>query len=559
MFRHILFSFFLLLMMAVPQCIQAQSPAKYWIRFKDKAGTPYSVQYPEEFLSPRAIEFRQKHGIAIDETDLPVNPDYIRQVLATDSANRLCVQSRWLNAVTVYVENPQAVMSISELPFVVEMERTICMSQPEVDTLPAVRYSSKSKPSCHYYSDVRHHKDFDYGKSDGQIRMNNVHWLHRMGFRGEDMQMMVLDGGFRNADTLGVFKRLRKDHRLLGACNMVKASDNMFRTATHGTTVLSCIASYKPGVLVGTAPMAQFYLCQTEDGRTENKIEEDNWVAGIELADSLGCQVLNSSLGYTKFDDSTQLRTYEDMNGMVSRASMAATMAVSKGMIVCNSAGNEGSKDWKHIGAPADANGILTVGAVDFNGSYAFFSSVGPAADGRVKPDVCAVGFGTWTANAGGRVNKSSGTSFSSPLMAGMVTCLWQAFPDKSNVEIMEAVRMSGSLYDKPDEKMGYGIPDFLKAYNTLRQPAPNSNIIFDTFVANENVITLHIEAESKPYVALPKPVAQKTHSPLIVYENGLYHVTVELPPLPKSKRFRVMDLAVQIENEMYFYTIAQE
>lgn len=559
MFRQILFSFFLLLMMAVPQCIQAQSPAKYWIRFKDKAGTPYSVQHPEEFLSPRAIELRQKHGIAIDETDLPVNPDYIRQVLATDSANRLCVQSRWLNAVTVYVENPQAVMAILELPFVVEMERTIRMSQPEADTLPAVRYSSKAKPACHYYSDVRLWKDFNYGKSKEQIWMTNVHWLHRMGFRGEGMRMMVLDGGFRNADTLGFFKRMRKDHRLLGARNMVMASDNMFRTATHGTSVLSCIASYKPGVLVGTAPMAQFYLCQTEDGRTENKVEEDNWVAGIELADSLGCQILNSSLGYTVFDDSTQMRSYEDMDGTVSRASMAASIAVSKGMIVCNSAGNEGAKDWKHIGAPADAKGILTVGAVDSKGEHAFFSSIGPAADGRVKPDVCAVGFGTWTANAGGGVSKSSGTSFSSPLMAGMVTCLWKAFPERSNVEVMEAVRESGSRHYMPDEQIGYGIPDFLKAYNALRQPAPNYNITFDSFVAKENVIRLHVGAENKPYVALPKQIARKVHSPRIEYENGLYHVTVELPPLPKSKHYRVMDLAVQIGNEMFFYTIAQE
>ncbi len=559
MSRYTLYAFLFFLMMAVPQCIQAQTPAKYWIRFKDKAGTPYSVQHPEEFLSPRAIEFRQKHGIAIDETDLPVNPDYVRQVLATDSANHLCVQSRWLNAVTVYVENPQAVMAISELPFVVEMERTLRMSETEADTLPAARYSSKAKPACHYYADVRLHKDFDYGKSNEQIRMNNVHWLHRMGFRGEDMRMMVLDGGFRNADTLGFFKRMRKDHRLLGARNMVMASDNLFRTATHGTSVLSCIASYKPGVLVGTAPMAQFYLCQTEDGRTENKIEEDNWVAGIELADSLGCQILNSSLGYTVFDDSTQMRSYENLDGTVSRASMAASIAVSKGMVVCNSAGNEGSKEWKYIGAPADANGILTVGAVDFNGNHAFFSSVGPAADGRVKPDVCAVGFGTWTANAGGRVNKSSGTSFSSPLMAGMVTCLWQAFPDKSNVEVMEAVRKSGSRHAMPDEKMGYGIPDFLKAYNMLRQPAPNYYIVFDSFVAKDNVITLHVAAGTEPYVALPKSVARKVHAPRIKSENGLYHITVELPPLPKSKPYRVMDLAVQIGNEMFFYTIAQE
>ena len=458
----------------------AQAPAKYWVAFTDKKGTPYSIDKPEAFLSPRAIELRKAHGIAIDERDLPVNPDYVQQVLALDTAARCFTTSKWLNGMTVYATREDMKEAIKKLPFVDSVQCTDIPKEPLQPIEPAYMFpGSGGQPTLSYQSDVSKNNDFDYGKATAQVRVNNVQWLHRMGFRGENMQMMILDGGFQNIDTISCFNILRNDHRLLGARNFVEPEKDPMRKHSHGTMVLSCIASYIPGLIVGTAPMVQVYVAQTEESGSEDRVEEDNWVAGVEYADSLGCQVLNSSLGYTTFDDSVNQRTYADLTGEVSRASRAATIAASKGLLICNSAGNEGGKKWKYIGTPADAMDILSVGAVNTKRKRAYFSSFGPTADGRIKPDACAVGRNTYISTPAGLITIADGTSFSSPMLSGMVTCLWQAFPEKSNYEIMEAVRQAGdrniSFYGKvivqPDtnDGYGYGITDFLRAYNILK------------------------------------------------------------------------------------------
>jgi len=458
----------------------AQTPAKYWVAFTDKKGTPYSIDNPEAFLSPRAIELRKAHGIAIDERDLPVNPDYVRQVLALDTAARCFTTSKWLNGMTVYALREDMKEAIEQLPFVDSVERTDVPKEPLPPAEPAYIFpGSGGQPTFSYQSDIQKKNDFDYGKAALQVRVNNVHWLHRMGFRGEGMQLMVLDGGFQNIDTISCFEIMRNDHRLLGARNFVQPEKDPMRKHTHGTMVLSCIASYLPGKLVGTAPMVQVYVAQTEESGSEDRVEEDNWVAGLEYADSLGCQVLNSSLGYTTFDDTVNQRTYADLTGEVSRASRAATIAASKGLLICNSAGNEGGKKWKYIGTPADAKDILSVGGVNIKRNRAYFSSFGPTADGRIKPDACAVGRNTYLSTPLGIITMADGTSFSSPMLCGMVACLWQAFPEKSNYEIMEAVRQAGDhnisfdglIISQPDtnDGYGYGITDFLRAYNILK------------------------------------------------------------------------------------------
>ena len=448
----------------------AQSPAKYWVAFTDKKGTPYSIDKPEAFLSPRALELRKAHGIAIDERDLPVNPDYVRQVLALDTAARCFTTTKWLNGMTVYALRDDMKEAIEKLPFVDSVERTDVPKEPLPPVEPAYVFpGSGGQPMLTYQSDIQKNNDFDYGQAALQVRVNNVHWLHRMGFRGENMQMMILDGGFENIDTISCLKALRDDHRLLGARNFVEPEKDPMRKHSHGTMVLSCIASYSPGLLVGTAPMVKVHVAQTEESGSEDRVEEDNWVAGLEYADSLGCQVLNSSLGYTTFDDTVNQRTYADLTGEVSRASRAATIAASKGLLICNSAGNEGASKWKYIGAPADAKDILSVGAVNVKGKRAYFSSFGPTADGRIKPDACAVGRSTYLSTPAGIVTIAS----------GMVACLWQAFPEKSNYEIMEAVRqagghnfrLNGARISMPDSNdgYGYGITDFLRAYNILK------------------------------------------------------------------------------------------
>jgi serine protease AprX len=251
--------------------------------------------------------------------------------------------------------------------------------------------------------------------------------------------------------------------------DMAYPGGNVYVEHWHGRSVLSCMAAILDGQLIGTAPQADYVLLRTEDAETEYIVEEDNWVAGAELCDSLGCDILNTSLGYSRFDDPSMDHTYLDMDGNTTRISIAAGIASQKGMIPVQSAGNSGESDWYFITAPADAHDILAVGAVGDVGNPAPWSSHGPSADGRVKPDVAAMGWGTIAVSGDGvSVQPVNGTSFSSPLVAGLVACLWQLHPQRTAQEIMDAVRRSASQYTQPDDDIGYGIPDFMLAHEIL-------------------------------------------------------------------------------------------
>ena len=563
----------------------AQAPAKYWVAFTDKKGTPYSIDKPEAFLSPRALELRKAHGIAIDERDLPVNPDYVRQVLALDTAARCFTTSKWLNGMTVYATREDMKEAVEQLPFVDSVQCTDIPKEPLPPIEPAYVFpGSGGQPAFSYQSDIQKNKEFDYGNAFPQVKVNNVQWLHRMGFRGECMQMMILDGGFQNIDTISCFNILRNDHRLLGARNFVEPEKDPMRMHSHGTMVLSCIASYLPGKIVGTAPMVQVYVAQTEESGSEDRVEEDNWVAGVEYADSLGCQILNSSLGYTTFDDSINQRTYADMTGEVSRASRAATIAASKGLLICNSAGNEGGKKWKFIGAPADAKDILSVGAVNTKRKRAYFSSFGPTADGRIKPDACAVGRNTYISTPAGLITIADGTSFSSPMLSGMVACLWQAFPEKSNYEVMEAVRQAGDrnisfngkVIVQPDTNDGYGfgITDFLRAYNILKygendvmihnysqeNAMPTSNI-FGFTLSQQDYRNLQVNATPLAFVngKVFEGKAKKVKVRQIITENGQQGHVVVLPKLPKSKPYQLYRLDFLIGGKTVSRVVGME
>ena len=294
--------------------------------------------------------------------------------------------------------------------------------------------------------------------------------LHDMGYAGQGMVIAVLDAGFMNADNLSVFDYLWDNDRILGYKDFVDPlNPNIFSSHTHGTSVLSTMGGNLPGELVGTAPEASFYLLRSEDGGSEYLIEELNWVSAAEYADSVGADVINSSLGYTEFDDPSQNHTYEDMDGNTTPITIGADLAASKGILVVNSAGNSGGSSWQYIGAPADGDSVFSIGAVDGSGNYVSFSSTGPTYDGRIKPNVVAQGQGSAIINAySGDVSFGSGTSFSSPITAGMVTCLWQAHPGARNTEIMEAVQQSGTLANNPSYQLGYGIPDYMVAHDLV-------------------------------------------------------------------------------------------
>lgn len=446
------------------------APDKYWVRFTDKNNSPYSVDEPLEFLSQRAIDRRIAHDIDITESDLPVNPSYLQGV--KDAGATLLNRSKWFNSVTIHTTSQSVIDAVNALPYV---ESVVKASEPFP---PNSRFSVKEFFRNETYGNkvLPAQKNgnvtgsYDYGQGYNQISMLNGDVLHDQGYDGEGMIIAVLDAGFLNADNMAAFDSIWDNGQVLGYKDFVDPQNpNIFDSHFHGSAVLSTMAANLPGQMVGTAPKASYWFLRTEDGGSENIIEELNWVSGAEFADSAGADIINSSLGYTTFDDPAVSHTYADMDGNTTPITIGADLAISRGMIAVNSAGNYGGSSWQYIGAPADGDSVFSIGAVDPNGNYAGFSSTGPTYDGRLKPNVMAQGQdAVYVSPSSGNVNSGNGTSFSSPIMAGLVACLWQANPSARNTDILQAIMESGSLYSNPNNEMGNGIPDFEMANSLL-------------------------------------------------------------------------------------------
>lgn len=435
----------------------AQTPIKpnvYVIKFKDKNNNGFSVQKPEEFLSKRAIERRNKYKIPVTVQDLPVNSSYVKQV--KDLGFEIYAVSKWLNLAVVFSEDSTLYQKALALNFV----------EP-YNTIPTAS-DKKSKPEKFKklkVSETKGKKDvFDYGKGDNQAEMLKVNVLHSLGYSGQGMQIAVLDAGFYHANTLPSFEKLFENKQILGIKDFVARDGEVYEDDTHGMMVLSCIGGNLPGELVGTAPDAEFYLIRTEDEATEYIVEEYYWVAGAEYADSLGVDMIHSSLGYNDFEDKIHSHKYADMNGNTTPITIGADIAASKGILVVTSAGNEGNDAWKYISAPADGDSVLSVGSVTAIGSISGFSSRGPSSDGRVKPDGMAQGSFAKVQSANGKITSSFGTSFSGPILAGAVACLWQANPEFTNMQIIDALHRTASLALEPNGDYGFGIPNIALA-----------------------------------------------------------------------------------------------
>ncbi len=445
--------------MTLPSAAQT-APATYLVEFTHKGGTPHQLSAPGTFLSTRAIERRDRQGIPLDSLDLPVDPAFVQ---ALQQAADLVVlgTSRWQNSATIRSTDTLGLDTLDQLPFV----RTVrCMH----DGRPhAVRGIPKFPDVLRNSVDAA--DEATYGQGYRQLAMLNGHLLHRAGATGRGMLLGLLDSGFEGADSLPAFASLRARNGIVFTADMVQADGDVYSDHWHGRSVLSVIAGDLPGRFLGAAPDVDVALVRTEDADSEFIVEEDHWVRGAELLDSLGCDVLSTSLGYTQFDDSTQDHSVADLDGHTTRISIAAGIAARKGMVVVNSAGNSGQSAWYRISAPADAEGILAVGAVGLERQSAPFSGHGPSADGRVKPDVCAVGWKATGLDVGGHaLAPINGTSFSAPLMAGVACCLWQLHTDRSAVEVTEAIRRSASHALRPDSDVGYGIPDLWRAHLLL-------------------------------------------------------------------------------------------
>lgn len=438
---------------------------KYWVFFTDKPHAKTSLEKVSTHFTPEALQFREQHHIAFDHRDVRVNQDYKKQVqsLATDYHR----SSRWLNALVVTLTTQEQVQAISSLSFVKEVR--------PIQLLRTEKRLSANKLVLTLESVYGISSGF-YGDGAPQLELYNLIPLHEQGFWGNEIRIAVLDAGFFGVNDMEAFAHLFDQNRIIATHDFVEGDSDVYSHHTHGTVVLSTMAANIPETMVGAAPKAEYLLCRTEDGSSETLIEEDNWVAAAEWCDSIGVHIINSSLGYTTFDDSTQNHTYADMDGNTTIITRGADIAASKGILVVNSAGNSGSSSWRYIGAPADGDSVLAVGAVDENGDEASFSSYGPSADGRVKPNVCAVGELATVVGTTDNTFQANGTSFASPLLAGAAACLWNMYPTATNMQLFDVIQRSGDRYFTPDDRCGYGIPDFQKAADSLLLSVPKRN-----------------------------------------------------------------------------------
>lgn len=431
-----------------------QDTLKYRISLKDKAATTYSLSRPEEFLSPKAIARRQKQHLTVDSTDLPVCRKYVDAIQR--KGIKIVTQGKWENFVTVSCNNPKLIDKIARLPFVRATEKVWTASSPKTPEVAVARDSLINNPE---------RVDSLYGPAMRQIGMGNGDKLHNAGFRGEGMTIAVIDAGYHNQDRIKAMENIS----ILGVKDFVNPQADIYAESSHGLCVLSCMAMNQPNVMIGTAPKASYWLLRSEDEASEHLVEQDYWAAAVEFADSVGVDVVNTSLGYYAFDDKSKDYRYRDLDGRTALMSREAARMADKGMVLVCSAGNAGGNSWKKMTPPGDAENVLTVGAVDKKGVLAPFSSIGNTADNRVKPDIVAVGLAADVMGTSGVLRRASGTSFSSPIMCGMVTCLWQACPQLTAKEIIELVRQSGDRVDFPDNIYGYGVPDLWKAYQSVK------------------------------------------------------------------------------------------
>ncbi len=518
---------------------------RYQIQFTDKNNNSFFISQPHEYLSAKAIERREKQNIIIDTLDLPVTISYIDSVKSTGVS--VLYSSKWLNSVTVLTADSLALIKINSFPFVKSVSPLGKIASPQNHIITSL--NSQFKTECD--------PDNYYGFAFDQINQVHGQSLHNKGFKGNGMLIAYLDAGFHNVDLISAFDSLRNRNGIIATHDFITANDSVFDDDNHGTYCLSIVAGNIPGYYVGTAPNADFVLLRTEYAPTEYPIEEINWAAGAEFADSIGADVITSSLGYSVFDDTSFNHTFYDMDGQKTPSSIAAHIASTKGIIVCNSAGNSGSDStWRFITAPSDADNILTIGAIDSANNYAMFSGHGPTFDGRIKPDVVGRGESTWFIDTNfGTVREGNGTSFSCPLIAGLVACLWQSHPNKTNWQIMDAIRGSASKYSNPDNNIGYGIPNFayadllLSGFNEQSLLSTDSIIIYPTVFSDEIKFNLKSKISEEVFIQFIDMSGRLIHELCSFASNGFNELAINTTKLSAG----VYMLKITTSRGLYF------
>lgn len=477
---------------------------RHIIQLTDKKGTTGTLSQPGAYLSDKAIERRTRQKIAIDSTDLPVSATYLDSIGKVPNVTILNV-SKWLNQVLIRTNDLSALSKINAWPFVkkttaiaprLRTDQGVIKFDEMVTTLSGQRVTQANGA-----------ESLNYGNTFNQIHIHEGEFLHDLGFTGKGITIAVMDGGFFGYKTNNALDSVRLQNRILGEWDFVNNEASVSEDNTHGLYCLSIMASNKPGQLVGSAPHAGFWLFRTEDSGSEYPVEEQNWAAAAERADSAGVDMISSSLGYVDFDNPFFDHSYAQRNGNTAMVTIAADYAAKKGMIVMSSAGNNGAlnNDLKYISCPADGDSVVAVAATDANGNIASFSSWGPTGNGKLKPNLASIGQGTIFASTGGNPASGNGTSFANPNLAGLIACLWQAYPEFTNMEIIDAVQKSAHKYNNPDDRFGYGIPNFHKAYTLLEQERALRNPV--SVLGNEWIKAYPVPITNTLRVVIKAPV----------------------------------------------------
>ena len=513
---------------------------RYMVFFSDKDTATWSAENATAYLSERAIARREKQGIEISAQDFPINEAYADSI--TSLGMEVYYESKWLNGVLVQGDE-QKVSTLIGLGFVTEVEyiapNTLLQRDQQVPQIPE---TFKEPPNVN-------------ASSSTQLKMLYADKMHADGFQGQGMWIAIVDNGFRGVNEYAPFEHLFSQNKIVATKDFVANTGNVYQFGTHGTQVLSTISAKYGNSMIGTAPEAHVVLCITE-ADAENRIEEYNWLLAMEYIDSIGVDVVNSSLGYNTFDDPSMNYTKSDLDGNTSVITRAANIAARKGIIVVSSAGNTGGdKSWSKVTFPADAKDILSVGSVNGEWGKSGFSSFGPTADGRIKPDVCALGDPTTVVNGSGTIKKSSGTSFSSPLVAGFAACIWQANPEWDYLKVIAEIKKSGRNSEVPDTLIGYGVPNYLSISNPnglaikkLLEPElkvfPNPftenyfTIDFQGTMLNESIVIALVDANGKRIYKKKLTERNRPDQLLIEFkstEKGIYFLTLTTQNLIKT------------------------
>ena len=447
--------------------VQSQTPVYnyfYRVYFRDKGDYAPDNFVASTLLSEKAISRREKSGIAVpDSADLPVFREYIDQIASMGF--RLHCTSKWMNTGLFKTQLQADINPLLNLPYVKDVR---IVKRPVTKSLYANKLDFVT-----YQADIPPY--------DRPLTMLKGDAVHSSGYDGTGILIAVLDGGFILADVISSLSELRNRNGIKATYDFVSGNQAVYNYSSHGTAVLSILAGTIPLQIQGSAPGANFILLRTEDTFSEFPAEEDYWAAGAEFADSAGADIISTSLGYFQFDDPSMNYKYSDMNGKTTFVTRAADFAASKGILVVASAGNERALPWLHIIAPSDGFNVIAAGAVDGYSVISSFSSAGPSADGRVKPDNVAQGVSVPLQTEESTVSRGNGTSFSCPVLSGMCACVMQAAPAALNTDIIRTLHTSADRSASPDSLYGYGIPDMSAVVEKLQEslvPKPENESI---------------------------------------------------------------------------------